>query len=196
MATPEPSAPDEAAPAGAPRRSWLRAALPHMLTAVVAVAASLAAQAALPRPTPPAGAPPTGVPTLVAPSPLPTPTPTPALAPPPSTDIVRQELIDLHAEDDRLWSAVYLVRALSQVADAEAMLRANNLERVDQLLIAVDDSLALAYERADDAAKDPIEQLRREVSALRDDLYLRPEGMDERLATLRQTILALIEERR
>jgi hypothetical protein len=109
---------------------------------------------------------------------------------------VRQELIDLHAEDDRLWSAVYLVRALSQVADAEAMLRANNLERVDQLLIAVDDSLALAYERADDAAKDPIEQLRREASALRDDLYLRPEGMDERLATLRQTILALIEERR
>jgi hypothetical protein len=166
-----------------------------MLTAVVAVAASLAAQAALPRPTPPAGAPPTSVPTLVAPSPLPTPTPTPALAPPPSTDIVRQELIDLHAEDDRLWSAVYLVRALSQVADAEAMLRANDLERVDQLLIAVDDSLALAYERADDAAKDPIEQLRREVSALRDDLYLRPEGMDERLATLRQTILALIEER-
>jgi len=89
-----------------------------------------------------------------------------------------------------------LARAISQVSDAEAQLRANNLESVAQSLVAVDGSLELAYERADESAKSPIAELRRTAGVLRDDLYIRPEGMDARLTVLRQTILTLIGERR
>jgi hypothetical protein len=197
METPQAGAPAPAARAGARWRLWLRAALPHALTAALAIAISLAVQATLPRAapssTPTAVVLPTTAPTSIATMP---PEPTRASAPPPAVDIVRQELLDLHAEDDHVWSAIYLARAISQLADAETMLRANNLEGVDQVLVAVDDSLGLAYARAADPAKNPIEQLRRDAGAIRDDLYLRPEGMDARLTQLRQTILVLIEERR
>src|SRR5215468_9946766 len=117
-------------------RRWLFAVLPHMLTIVLAVAIAFALQAALLRPSGPA---------FVAPAP----------------DIVRQELLDLRAEDDRLWAAIYLARAISQVSDAEAQMRANDLESVAQSLVAVDGSLELAYERADESIKSPIAELRR-----------------------------------
>jgi len=175
-------------------RRWPGAVLPHFLTAVLAIAISLAAQAMLVRPTTPAIVVPTP-----APSPLPAPTATPApadTAPAPAPDIVRQELIDLRAEDDRLWAAVYLARAISQVSDAESQMRANDLENVAQSLVAVDGSLELAYERADESIKSPIAELRRTTGALHDDLYVRPEGMDARLVVLRQTILVLVGERR
>jgi hypothetical protein len=169
--------------------------LPHLLTAALAVAISLAAQQMLSRPTAPAFV----VPTPAPPTPTlaPTATPVPAGAvPAPAPDIVRQELIDLRAEDDRLWAAVYLAKAISQVSDAESQLRANDLENVAQSLVAMDGSLELAFERADDSIKSPITELRRTAGALHDDLYVRPEGMDTRLAVLRQTILALVGERR
>jgi hypothetical protein len=186
-------------PADTPRRPpwrrWLLTVLPHLLTAALAVAVVFALQAALSAPTEPA---------FVVPTPAP---PTPTLPPAPTTvpattgaapapDIVRQELLDLRAEDERLWAAVYLARAISQVSDAEAQMRANNLESVAQSLVAVDGSLELAYERADESIKSPIEQLRQRTSGIHDDLFVRPEGMDSRLAELRQTILTLIGERR
>jgi hypothetical protein len=189
----EPGAPAPAPPAGAPRQPRWRALLPYLLTAAAAVAVSLAAQAVLlgsaAPPPDPALTPPTPRPTL---PPTPAPTPPPA-QPPLSQGITSQEIADLRAEDDRLWTAIYLSRAISQIAEAEADLRANDLEAVDQALIAVDDSLALAYRRAPDSQSDPIDQLRRDTGAVREDLFLRPEGMDARLARLRQTILALIE---
>lgn len=180
-------------PARAPL--WRRL-LPHLLTALVAVAASVLIQQVLAGPR--VAAPP--VPTLTQPTPRPTLPPTPTRAPQPSSPplsagITSQELADLRAEDDKIWTAIYLSRAISQIAEAESAMRANDLAAVDQTLIAVDDSLALGAARAADAQRDPIEQLRREASAMREDLYLRPEAMDARLARLRQTILALIEER-
>lgn len=176
-------------------RRWLRALLPHLITAALAVAISLAAQALLARPAPPTIVVPTPVPPTPAPAPTATSAPD-AAVPAPAPDIVRQELIDLRAEDDRLWAAVYLAKAISQVSDAEAQLRANDLENVAQSLVAMDGSLELAFERADDSIKSPITELRRTAGALHDDLYVRPEGMDTRLAVLRQTILALVGERR
>jgi hypothetical protein len=176
-------------------RRWPGAVLPHILTAVLAIAVSLAAQGMLVRPATPAFIVPTPAPP--APSPPPTVTPAPAnAAPPPAPDIVRQELIDLRAEDDRLWAAVYLAKAISQVSDAESQMRTNDLENVAQSLVAVDGSLELAYERADESIKNPIAELRRTTGALHDDLYVRPEGMDARLVVLRQTILVLVGERR
>jgi hypothetical protein len=189
----EPSSPGGSAGVRPPL--W-RSLLPHLFTAVAAVATSLLLQLvfASQRPV----APPT--PTLTLPTPRPTLPPSPTSVPQPSSPplssgITSQELADLRAEDDEIWTAIYLSRAISQIAEAESAMRANDLAAVDQTLIAVDDSLALAAARAADAQRDPIDQLRRDASAMREDLYLRPEGMDARLARLRQTILALIEER-
>jgi hypothetical protein len=178
-------------------RRWLLAVLPHILTIALAVAIAFALQAALLRPAGPAFVVPTPAPPTPTAAPAPTAVPAPTGdAPAPAPDIVRQELLDLRAEDDRLWAAVYLARAISQVSDAEAQMRANDLEHVAQSLVAVDGSLELAYERADESIKSPIEQLRQRTSGIHDDLYVRPEGMDGRLAELRQTILTLIGERR
>ncbi|NWG20744.1 MAG: hypothetical protein HXY39_10500 [Chloroflexi bacterium] len=131
------------------------------------------------------------------PSPAGAATPFPAPTEPPlAAALSRQELIDLRAQDDRLWAAIYLIRALSQAADAETSLRANDLAGVEQTLTALDESLAQAYARAADPDRNPIDQIRRDASAMREDLYLRPEGMDARLARLQQAIVTLIEARR
>lgn len=91
---------------------------------------------------------------------------------------------------------MYLMRALNHLADAEASLRVNDFVRVEQTLTAIDDALAQAYARAADADRDPIVQIRRDLGGIREDLYLRPEGMDVRLARIRQSIMTLIEARR
>ena len=191
---PESGTSDEQSPSW---RRWARAAWPHLLTAALAIAISLAAQALLVRPAEPTVIVPTSAPP--APTPIPEPTATaapPGTAPAPAPEIVRQELIDLRAEDDRLWAAVYLAKAISQVSDAESQMRANDLGNVAQSLVAVDGSLELAYDRADESIKSPIAEMRRTAGTLHDDLYVRPEGMDTRLVVLRQTILALVGERR
>jgi hypothetical protein len=194
---PEPGAPGAESAAGSSWRRWRRVALPHIITAAIAVVISVAVQAALLRPAPPGILAPTSIPTAALPTSAPQPTTQPiTAAPAPAPDIIRQDLADLRAEDDRMWAAIYLARAISQVSDAEAQMRSNDLANVAQSLVAVDGSLELAYERADESAKSPIEQLRHQAGAMRDDLYVRPEGMDARLVVLRQTILALIGARR
>jgi hypothetical protein len=196
MTTPDPLPPPAPQPRPAYQR-FARAALPHLLTAIIAISISLAIQAALPQPV--AVALPTPTAAIATPSPAATIAPTIAPAPtvlPPASGITRQELLDLRAEDDQIWSAIYLSRAISQIADAETAMRINDLERTDQMIIAMDDSLALAYARTPAALRDPIAQLRRDAGVLREDLFLRPEGMDARLARLRQTLLALIAQRR
>ncbi len=194
--TPDNQAPTTPQVSVTTRQKWLRGILPHVLTAAVAIGLSLAIQAAMPQPnTTPAPAPtipiatPSPAPTI-APTALPLPT-----APIPASGITRQEVLDLRAEDDRIWTAIYLSRAINQIADAESALRVNDMERAGQMLIATDDSLALAYTRTPNTLRDPIAQLRRDAGGLHADLFLRPENMDMRLASLRQTLLALIAER-
>ncbi len=168
--------------------------LPYAITALVAVVLSIAVQQALAPSTPAPVAAPTQAAHPTTPPPLsPTVSPTPDL--PLAEGISRQEVADLHADVDQLWSAMYLSRAISQIADAEATLRSNDRQNTGQALLLVDDSLALAYDRAADSAKDPIEELRREVNQIHDDLYIRPEGLDTRFAKLRQNILTLVEAR-
>lgn len=194
MTTPEPGASaSESTSAGAPRLPWLRPALTHALTAAVAVLISVSLQLAL-RPAP-APAPPAPTP---APTARPTDPPTlqPTAAAPLVPGIARQELADLRAEVDQLWTVSYLSRALIYLSDAELALHNNDWQSVNQSLIAVDDSLMLSAERASAPLKNPIGQIRVEIDRTRNDLYLRPEGMDARLSALRQTILALVEARR
>jgi hypothetical protein len=190
----EADAPAPGNRAGAPWRRWLRTALPHALTAAVAIAVSFALQSLLP----PAAAPIAPAPTS-APTPLPTapPQPAPATALPLSQGITQQELADIRAEGDRKQAQIYLLLAIVQIDDAEVALRANDLASVDQSLVAIDESLALAYtryEHAGDSARDAVAQRRMEAGKMHDDLYLRPEGMDARFSQMRQLILALITE--
>ena len=177
--------------------------LPHAITAIVAIAASLGTLALL-SPQMPAAAPaPTAAPAL--PTAVPSPRPTARPAPPQSTalplsqGISQQELADIRAEGDRKQAQIYLLLAIVQIDDAEAALRSNELVSVGQSLVAIDNSLDLAYaryERAGDSARDAIAQRRIEVGKMHDDLYLYPEGMDVRLSTMRQLTLALITEQR
>lgn len=146
---------------------------------------------------------PTAVAPTTAPAAQPTSPPAPSATPAPpaptqrplAEGIARQEIADLHAEIDRLWTTTYLLKAISQVAEAEELLNSNDMQGVDQSLVSADYALALAYERADEPAKSPIDQFRRNVDRMRGDLYLYPERMDSRLSQLRQLLLALIEER-
>ena len=199
MTAPDANSPHESAP----DRSWLRLLLPHVITAIVAIAASLGALVLL-LPQIPAAAPaPTAAP--ATPTAVPSPRPTARSAPPQSTalplsqGISQQELADIRAEGDRKQAQIYLLLAVVQIDDAEAALRSNELVSVGQSLVAIDNSLDLAYaryERAGDSARDAIAQRRIEVGKMHDDLYLYPEGMDVRLSTMRQLTLALITEQR
>jgi hypothetical protein len=192
---------DTATPTGEnkPRAGWLRVALPHILTAVVAVAVMLGIQALVPRRTPTTIVPPPTVAPSPAPSARPAESPAPPAptAPPLAAGITQQELADIRAEADRKQAQIYLLLAIVQMDDAQSALRANDLAGVDQSLVAIDNSLNLAYlryDRAGDSARDAVAQRRVEVGKMHDDLYLFPEGMDQRIDTLRQLILALITE--
>ena len=204
MAATDVTAPDSnPTPESAPHRSWLRLLLPHAITAIVAIAASLGVLILLSPQILPAASAPTATlnPPTVVPSPRPTARPTPpqSTALPLSQGISQQELADIRAEGDRKQAQIYLLLAIVQIDDAEAALRSNELVSVGQSLVAIDNSLDLAYaryERAGDSARDAIAQRRIEVGKMHDDLYLYPEGMDVRLSTMRQLTLALITEQR
>jgi hypothetical protein len=185
---------------GSNRQQWravvaqrLRTIAPHALTALCAVAVSaLVTSLTI---TPEAVTAPTVITVIVgAPTVHPTaiPRPSDTAEPAVAAGISRQELLDLRAEDDAIWAALYLVRAISHADDADAALRVNALAEVDQALIAVDDALSLARSRAVGAARDPIDQLRRDVGTMREDMYLRPEALDGRIGRLRQAMLTLI----
>lgn len=193
MTTPPSDAP-QSAPETAPRVQKLRAAVPHIVTACVAVVLTLAIVSFWPRSTPTVVSFPTSAAqqVLVA-TPVPPATPAPT-SPPLAAGVVRQEIADLQAEDSRLWTTVYLLKAVNQVGEAENALGSNDMPTVDQSLIAADYALSLAYARAEEARKSPIDQFRRNIDRIRSDLYLYPERIDTRLGQLRQLLLALIDE--
>jgi hypothetical protein len=198
------TAPDTNPPReSAPHRSWLRLLLPHAITAIVAIVANLSVLALLSPQIPAAAPAPTAAP--ARPTAVPSPRPTARSASPQPTalplsqGISQQELADIRAEGDRKQAQIYLLLAIVQIDDAEVALRSNELVSVGQSLVAIDNSLDLAYaryERAGDSARDAIAQRRIEVGKMHDDLYLYPEGMDVRLNTMRQLTLALITEQR
>lgn len=191
MTTNEPEAPPTPPESGrVPRLAPLRRIWPHALTAMVAVVLTLLIQRALPGP---AAVVPIVIPTsqpASQPAPLPTAGPT---ARPLAESVARQELNDLRGEIDRLWIASYLTRSLAHLADGTAALTKNDFAQADQALVLSDQALGLAANR-DSPLRDPIAQLRATLDGIRSDLYLRPEGIDGRIASLRQRLLALIEE--
>lgn len=105
-------------------------------------------------------------------------------------------VLDLRAELRRLWSAYYLARAAIQLADAEASLRVNDLEETERVLVTAGISLDLAYQQSSEQDKGPISEFRMQVGTMREDLYIRPEDMDDRFRRLRQSMLSLVDENR
>jgi hypothetical protein len=105
-------------------------------------------------------------------------------------------VLDLRAELRRLWSAYYLARAAIQLADAEDSLRVNDLEETERVLVTAGISLDLAYQQSSEQDKGPISEFRMQVGTMREDLYIRPEDMDDRFRRLRQSMLSLVDENR
>jgi hypothetical protein len=187
---PPPEAAEQLAP---PARSRLTAALPFIATAVAAVLLSLLAQWLLftPAATAPTAAPP---PAAVAPTAPPTAPPLPAGTPVPAESVLRLAILDLEAQDRRLRSALYLLRAAAQLDDALVALQANQIDEADRALLLVYRSLDQAYAFSAEQDKGPLDTFRLQLSQIRDDLRLRPEGADRRLRQLRGLILSLVDE--
>lgn len=99
---------------------------------------------------------------------------------------------DLSAQTDALWSAVYISRAQLHVADIAAAVAQNDVVRVEQLLLSLDDTLAMAEAVAPTAARDLIAQLRLDTVAIRQDVPTRADGLAGRVERLRQALLPLI----
>lgn len=202
----EPSAPEvPPPPSPAPaRRSALAAALPYLATVVAAVAVSLLLQALFfPRPTSPAAVaqtaePPTPTTTAPIATALPlspttasAPRPTPALS---DDSVLALQILDLEEQNRQLWSAVYLLRAASQLNDTIDALQANDLDEADRTILTAYRSLDRAYDASAEQEKGPIDTFRLQLSSIRDDLRVRPEGVDRRLRQLRQLMLSLVDE--
>lgn len=194
--SPAPQSEQEATSSLSPQTApkWLFLLIPHLLTGLISVALTLAIVSFNRDPEP-------GIQPVVRPTPGPTTqivpsvvvaTRTPQL--PPDERVLSQELLDLQIRVDELWSGLYIARAANQLADAESALRLNDTSEVERTLVVVDASLALAYERSGDLNKGPISEFRSQISQIRDDLYIRPEGIDLKLKVLRQRMLSLVEE--
>ncbi|MGQ9926588.1 MAG: hypothetical protein ACUVS4_06910 [Chloroflexaceae bacterium] len=190
--------PPEDTPAASPSalQRRVRALLPHALTAALAVVVTLGIQSLWP-PSPVVVPAPTSTAAPAATPALPTTASAPTAAPattPPDSSVVRLEVLDLQAQDRQIWSALYLLRAASQIDDAVAALQRNDLLEADRTLLTAYRSLDRAYAYSTEREKGPIDNFRLQLSQIRDDLHLRPERLDRRLRQLRQLMFSLVEE--
>ena len=112
----------------------------------------------------------------------------------PAEGVLRLNLLDLQAQDRQLWSALYLLRAVAQLDDALVALQANDLDEADGLLLTVYRSLDRAYAFSAEQEKGPIDAFRLQISQIRDDMHLRPEGTERRLRQIRRLVLSLVDE--
>ncbi len=181
----------------APRR-WLqysRQIGPYLLTVVVSVALALIGQRWLfppPAPTPPLIATVTPAPTA---PPTPIPSPQPTIIPAPLDDgLIRLTLLDLQAENTRLRAMTHLLRAAITLDEAVNLLQRNELNEADRALMTARRALDRAYQLSSEPLKGPIDSIRLQISQIRDDLAVRPEGADRRLWQARRLILSLVDE--
>ena len=200
----ESQAPEVPSPPASARRPALAAALPYIATVVAAVVASLLLQALLwPRLPLPAVVAPTAIPPAptasaaiatalpLSPTPAAAPRPTPSLS---DNSVLALQILDLEEQNRQLWSAIYLLRAVSQLNDTLDALQANDLNEADRTILTAYRSLDRAYEASAEQEKGPIDTFRLQLSSIRDDLGVRPEGADRRLRQLRQLMLSLVDE--
>ncbi len=158
---------------------------------------------------PPTPLPPSPTPTL-SPSPSPSPTRTPAPSPtalptasplPSPTLTLTQTLTPtpLSFPDRQMQEAIQevtfrqlLLKAAIELLRAEDYLASGEMKQVERELVAVEATLDQAALFADDSLQSTMDDLQRDLSHLREDLYLRPERLREGIRRLWQRIDVLI----
>ncbi|WP_333691461.1 hypothetical protein [Chloroflexus sp.] len=190
------SAPDATQPSSQPQPTlrYLRLIGPHLATVVVSVLIFVILDNWL-QPAPPPATPQiatvTPVPTVL-PSPLPSPIPVITVIPL-DDGLVRLTLLDLQAENAQLRAAIHLLRAAITIDEAIQALQRNDFAEADRTLMAARRALDHAYQLSEEPQKAPIDAIRLQISQIRDDLGVRPEGADRRLWQVRRLILTLVE---
>ena len=180
--------------------SWrlrLLATIPFVITALLAVALSLLMQ----RMVATSAEPILLVATATAPLPLSSPPSVRPTAPPsavatvtPPDRVLSLAILDLEARDRQLRSALHLLRAVAQLDDALVALQTNQLDEAERTLLLVYRSLDRAYTFSTEQGKGPLDTFRLQIGQIRDDLRIRPEGIDRRLRQLRGLMLSLVDE--
>ncbi len=174
---------------------YVRLFAPHLLTVIASLLLFTAIHAWLfpaPQPAAPQFATVTPAPT-VPPTPLPTPLPT--FPPTPLDDgLLRLTILDLQAENAHLRTATQLLRAAMTLDEAVQALQRNDMSEADRALMTARRALDRAYQLSVEPQKGPIDSIRLQISQIRDDLGVRPEGADRRLWQVRRLILALVDE--
>ncbi len=175
----------------------LLATIPFVITALLAVALSLLLQ----RMVAPSAEPILLVATATAPLPLPSPPSVRPTDPPsavatvtPPDRVLSLAILDLEARDRQLRSALHLLRAVAQLDDALVALQTNQLDEAERTLLLVYRSLDRAYTFSTEQGKGPLDTFRLQIGQIRDDLRVRPEGIDRRLRQLRGLMLSLVDE--
>ncbi|MBN1484941.1 MAG: hypothetical protein JXA37_09480 [Chloroflexia bacterium] len=95
---------------------------------------------------------------------------------------------------DQLAFRQLLLKAALQLLRAEDYLSSGEMKQVERELIAVSTTLDQAAHYANESLLDTIGDLQRDLSLLREDLYLRPERLQEGMRRLWQRIDLLIGE--
>lgn len=174
---------------------YVRLLAPHLLTVITSLLLFTAIHAWVspaPQPVTPQFATATPPPTV---PPTPPPTPLPTLPPTPLDDgLIRLTILDLQAENAQLRTATQLLRAAMTLDEAVQALQRNDMSEADRALMTARRALDRAYQLSIEPQKGPIDAIRLQISQIRDDLGVRPEGADRRLWQVRRLILALVDE--
>lgn len=125
-----------------------------------------------------------------SPSPSSTPEVSPTVALPPSSF----EMQKIQEALQTLFFRQQLLKASQELLRAEDYLAKNEMKQVERELIAVYATLEQAGRFAGETFRDTIAELQRDLSRLREDLYLRPERLQEGLRRLWQRVDVLIGE--
>ncbi len=106
---------------------------------------------------------------------------------------MRLAILDLQAENTQLRATTHLLRAAITIDEAIQVLQRNDFAEADRALMTARRALDRAYQLSAEPQKGPIDAIRLQISQIRDDLGVRPEGADRRLWQVRRLILALVE---
>ncbi len=174
---------------------YVRLLAPHVLTITASLALFLTMYYwVLPAPAPAAPQIATATPAPTVP-PTPLPSPQPALPTAQLDDgLLRLTILDLQAENAQLRAATHLLRAAITLDEAVQALQRNDFAEADRALMTARRALDRAYQLSVEPQKGPIDSIRLQISQIRDDLGVRPEGADRRLWQVRRLILALVDE--
>lgn len=144
-------------------------------------------------PTPTATPRPTAAPTL---TPTPSPTVSGTVALTPTATPVPLSLDDQRIQEalQRIYFQEQLIKASLELLRAETYLDSNDMKEVQRELVAVSATLDQAGRWADESLQETIADFQRDLSRLREDLYLRPERLREGIRRLWQRVDVLIGE--